>query len=484
MNDMELEKMLEEQFNMLPPDDSVVKDITPWKRSMKYIFTGLFLIVVNIVIVIDISWLAEICGYICILLGFRNIRNENVYFKVGYIGAFMLNIRRMIYILLEMSIWKESLGLPSWNARFIISCVLHMLIYVCVWLGIWKVEGKVGTGKRSMHVVLLPVYYGVMIIMAMMGTTGYIVIIFIALYIYLLMELYKIYKALENSGYVIKASSIKLPNWAIVVSMIVIFVIGVFVVSSLNKLPMKWEKYEVMQTAEIDGIKQELIEQGMPEYVLDDLTVEDIKQCEGALAVVLDGSEVVEDDVDMSSNPLKVYTYAICLDKEISRWKLIHYFVWENEPEFNGIEAISYNCYELMNAENVSGYVMYDEENVTYRAEYYSMDYEEYAVPFVGIISKDLVTRFSFDKEGGNYRGYLTYELVSEISVNVMVDYYHQNSKLIYPTDIVWNIADIKKNVKNNSKIWAPFIHIRNSVELQPGDETYGLNIDKSLEEE
>ena len=124
MTDKELEKMLEEQFDMLPPDDLMVKDITPWKRSMKYIFAGLFLMVVNIVIFIDISWLANICGYIFILLGFRNIRNENVYFKVGYIGAIILNIRKLIYILLEMSIWKESIWLPSWNARFIISCAL------------------------------------------------------------------------------------------------------------------------------------------------------------------------------------------------------------------------------------------------------------------------------------------------------------------------------------------------------------------------
>ena len=484
MTDKELEKMLEEQFDMLPPDDYLVKDITPWKRSMKYIFTGLFLMVVNIVIFIDISWLANICGYIFILLGFRNIRNENVYFKVGYIGAIMLNIRKLIYILLEMSIWKESIWLPSWNARFIISCALHMLIYVCVWLGIRKIESKVGKDKHSMHAALLPIYYGIMIIMAMMQTTGFIVIIFIALYINLLVELYRIYKSLEDSGYVIKASAIKFPNWAIVVSMIAICVIGVFVVSSFNKLPMKWERYEVTQTAEIDAIKHELIEQGIPEYVLNDLTVEDIKQCDGALAVVVDGIDVVAGDVDMSENPLKVYTYAICLDKEISRWKFVHYLVWESEPDFDGIEAISYNCYQFMNAENVSGYVMYDEEDVTYRAPYYSVDYEEYAVPFVGISSKDLVTRFSFDREGDNYRGYLTYELVSEISVNVMVDYYHQDSKIIYPANIVWNLADIKENVKEHSKIWAPFIHIRNFVGFQPWDEAYGLNIDNPLDEE
>ena len=41
MTDRELEAMLEETFDQLPPQDYVVEEITPWKKAMNRVLWGL-----------------------------------------------------------------------------------------------------------------------------------------------------------------------------------------------------------------------------------------------------------------------------------------------------------------------------------------------------------------------------------------------------------------------------------------------------------
>lgn len=294
-------------------------------------------------------------------------------------------------------------------------------------------------------------------------------IVWMVLYICLLLEVYKIYKSLESSGYVIKASSIKIPNWIITTGIIAVIFIGAWLVSSFNKYPMEWERYEAEQTVEIEKMKQQLMEQGIPEYVLDDLTAEDIEQCAGASVVVVD-DEAINANIGMDAKLPKLMSYAFCIDEEISRWKIVHYFVWDGEPSFFGTEAISYSGNNIINAENISGYVIYDEEDATYRAPYYCMDYVDYVEPIMGMVDTELFTGFSFDREGSNYRGYITYELVSKMTINITMDYYHQRLRIIYPAQTAWDYGELKVRTLFFSDKWEIFSHIRNGISIEPLD--------------
>ena len=41
---------------------------------------------------------------------------------------------------------------------------------------------------------------------------------------------------------------------------------------------------------------------------------------------------------------LNIKYYAFCLDEESRRWKVIHYFDWEDGVRFYGTEAVYYNA--------------------------------------------------------------------------------------------------------------------------------------------
>lgn len=465
MNDMELEELLKTQFNELPPEDYMVNDITPWKMGMKYIFWGLFLSLMGIEIFINIASLTKYIGYICLLIGFRSIRRENKFFKIGYISSLILNIRNIIYILLNTSIWKEHILEPVKEIDFIVYFIAHGLIYVCVWLGIWKVENKVGKDKNSKVPMLLPAFYVALVIMAVLNTQGIIVILWFALYVWLIVSLYKIYRTLENSGFVINASLIKIPNCVIIITMIVVTIIGRIIVNSFNKYPMAWEKYEVEHTVEIDNMKEQLINQGLPEFVVNDLSPEDIKKCAAATLVMLD----VDGNVTTCKKEelLNIMSYAFCMDEKTGRLKVIHYFMWEDESTFYGTEAITYSGTDIVNGENFAGYVMYDEGDVTYKAPYYDMEYET-VNSFFGPESS-LFTGFSFDKKGKNCRGYLTYETECEIHENVSIDYYHQNWMIIYPAQTAWDYR-IEEGILSMNDL-EKFCHIRNDVSLKEKNE-------------
>ena len=467
MDDMELEKVFIEQFDMMSLDDSVVEEITPWKRSMKYIFSGLILMVMNIVLFIDVTTITKMCGYLLLLLGFRNLKKENTFFKIGFIVAIVLNVQMILFTLLEMSIWKENIWTLSLELNFIISFVEHMLIYICVWLGIWKVESKVGEGKRSKSTALLPISYGIMGILAIMNTTGVLAFICIALYICLIVEVYKVYKNLESSGYVIKPSSIKISNGVIVISMVVTFIIGIFVVSSFNKYPMEWNPYVTEQTTDVEEMKKKLISQGVQEKVLNDLPKEEIEKCASASAVVVSDSEINAND-SADTKLLKMMSYAFCLDEKTSRWKILHYFIWEDEPSFYGTEVISYGSNEIKQAENISGYIMYDEEDVTYKAPYYHTDY-------VNVIEgweySNFFTSFSFDKKGSNYRGYFTYEQVegemNAVDLDITMDYFHQHWIVNFPAQTAWEYGEIETGTMIYIDKWEKFSKIRNSISVK-----------------
>lgn len=274
----------------------------------------------------------------------------------------------------------------------------------------------------------------------MYNTVGIIVVVWFAIYVWLIISLCKIYKSLENSGFVIKASLIKIPNCVIIITMIAVIIIGGVIVNSFNKYPMSWEKYDTEQTAETDKMKAKLIAQGLPECVVNDLSVEDITKCADATLVIAD---------------------------EEGRLKVIHYFMWEGEPAFYGTEAITYSGTDIVNGENIAGYVMYDEGDTTYKASYYSMKYEV-VNSFLGPESV-FFTGFSFDKEGSNYRGYITYETECEIHENVSIDYYHQNWIMPYPAQTAWDyrISEVIPSMDDLEK----FCHVRNDVGLNEWDD-------------
>lgn len=470
MNNMDLDKLLADKLSNMPLDDSLVKDISPCKRSMKYILWGLCLSLFDVVIFYDFTILTKIIGCICLLIGFRSIRNENKYFKVGYICSIILNVRMVIFAILEMSIWKDVVMIYIGVLNIVTFLIISLLMYACLWFGIWNMENKAGKEEHSKSPVVLAVLYTAIVIMGLITITGIWVIIWGVAYICAIVGVFKTYKAVEEVGYVVKASSIKVPNWILVTATVTVAFVGVLVINVFNKYPMDWQKYEVVQDEEIDNMRKQLIEEGVPSYVVNDLSAEDIKQCAEAELVMMHEAED-----DLYKIDVKIMSYAFCLDEE-GRLKIINYFMWEEDTKFYGTELVTYAGNNVKKAENISGYVFYDKNETSYRAPYYRIEYVEEAdfiisadVPAFEGNNSSLYTGFSYNKKGTNYRGYLTFETeyldYDEIQLyeNVEIKYWHQNWIIQYPMQTAWEYV---KNNYNWEDKYNRFILKRNDLSL------------------
>ena len=449
MNNLDFDKLLADKFSNMPLDDELVENISPGKRSMKYILVGLCLSLFNIVIFFDFTMLTKIIGFICLLIGFRSIRNENKFFKLGYVSAIVLNIHTVIFHVLDMSIWKDSIVSEIGLLSTIIFLSMSLLMYVGIWLGIWNIETKAGKTEHSKSPAVLAVLYASVVVMGLIKVTGFWAIVWAVAYICTIVGVFKTYKAVEDVGYVVKASSIKVPNWVMVTAMVFVTIVGVIVINGFNKYPMDWQKYEVAQNAELDNMRKQLIEEGIPAYVVNDLTAEDIKQCAQAKLVLTHEAEE-----DLYKINVKLMSYAFCMDEESGRLKIINYFVWDENTKFYGTELITYGGNNVRNAENISGYVFYDKNGNSYRSSYYRMEYVEgpvinlpVEVPGIEGNTSSLYTGFSFNERGTNYRGYLTFEteylVYGDVNLheNVEIKYWHQNWIMQYPMQTAWEYA-------------------------------------------
>ena len=181
----------------------------------------------------------------------------------------------------------------------------------------------------------------------------------------------------------------------------------------------------------------------MPEYVLDDLTAEELAACEGALQVVVD---VDDEAVDGSDEPkLRVTGVGVEVPGKEERWIIIHHFLWLTDPGFRGTEAIQLRTvYEDLPegwraAGRVTGRVLCEQNGQSYAAPYYFLGEQTCTAggfPWEQHAGNDVFAAFSMLPGGERCRGYLTYpmEKVRDgFIVNGWLEYTHQKTWLQYP---------------------------------------------------
>jgi hypothetical protein len=251
---------------------------------------------------------------------------------------------------------------------------------------------------------------------------------------------------------------------------------------------MTWTPVEDNEQAGLEEIRDNLLSQGMPEQVVDDLSPEDLADCAGALSVTgkiaqqaFNGGREVSTKEGNSTYVHTVYDVKEVVSRNLAvelpdgRWKIIHHFTWQTDPEVRGTE-----CVKLMTAgdysegwDNVSavtGRLLYDWQGVTYTGDYYSLQNETYTTQswFSGAsTSTDPIALFSLPRKGSNCRGYLAYDIQEHDEdthwiVNSWCNYSHQTSWLNYPMKTA---KDYERNVFDTD--WR-FIRVQVALQFDP----------------
>ena len=495
--------MLESSVSGFPPED-VVAGVTPWKKAMNRALIGMALYVLTLNFWC-LDYILPAIGMVLSLLGFRALQRENKWLR----NCFIITVIRLAFVfpmlVLNTTIIQSTiLASPITSVQTIAHMILLLAEFFCLWRGLRAVQRKVNLPPRAGGAVALIIWYVFMCILAFIRYQGLIIVGAMLIgYIFIIRSIYMLSKELDEAGYSIQTVSIKITDRCIVLAFVLMLVIGcTFGYLFGGSYPMEWRPVNSPVHGEAEDIKNHLIELGFPEYVLNDLTPEDIAACDGALQVVVyvedesvndgrretswrweydnNGQRHIEQSMTVYDvKELRMTGVGVKVPGEKEEWIIFHHFLWMTNPSFYGTEFIQiqpvyqYTSEGWASIGEVTGRVLYDKDRKTFFAPYYSLGEQTYTSSsfFWGEqTKKDIFATFSMPAEGENCRGYVAYpiaEVQDGWSINSWFNYTHQKSWLQYPA-----VTAIEAYMKNNGWINnGVFRSVQSALQFDPTDE-------------
>lgn len=411
MNDRDFDAMLSQSVSELPPDD-ITEDVTPWRRSMNRILFGFALCVITLDF-LGLNYILPAVGMVLLLLGFRTLRRENGWFVACYGIAVLRTLDFFADFILSSTIYKSEILTPdiqSIDNAVVIALLLVQIL--CFWRGLCAVKRKAGLPPTAGAAFAFFVWYVLGVLAALAHLEGLIIVgVLLISYIFIIVNLCKLSKVLDEAGYTVKPAAVRVTDLCIVIVIAVVVVLGCvagYIFGS--SYDMDWKPEKTAVTDKTQQIKSQLLDLGFPEDVLNDLTAEDIAACEGAEDVgieVYDGYENGDTKWDIRTTDI-----AVKLSGEQDKWIVIHHFEWNSNPGFYGTEALQlWPAYQRRNDQsddlysggNFTGRVLYDKGGKTYASPFFL---------YAGSTREDPFATFSMPADGERCRGYLAYSMV------------------------------------------------------------------------
>lgn len=457
MDDREFDRIIEEELTTLSLPDRETEEITPWRRSMERIVSGLVMTTCTLNF-LSLDYLLPAVGVVLLWLGFRTLRKENRYFTVCWIVSLYGVASKFAELVGKATVWGTQAEAPDWVW---LTLTIPLIQLLCLWRGIRAVRRKAGQPDEAGPVVGLMVWYGVLCALALLGAQGWLLVVpLLIAYVCILRGLSKLPALLDEAGYQVQAAPVRIFDRTIWIGWFAALAVCIPLAGLLfGRYPMDWRPVEAGEQAGLEEVRADLLDLGFPEAVLDDLSADDLRGLEGAETVTVDvsehpfndGREVTETwegytqvHTEYDVFELKLTSIAVGLPGD--NWRVIHHFLWQAEPNVRG----STECIRLWPAsrlgkdgfrlaEGFSGRVLYDEGSTTYVANYYSLQTEDYVADsvFFGARSgSDPFALFSLPRRGEKCRGYVSYGMVQihpEYLLDGWINYTHQTRLLNYP---------------------------------------------------
>lgn len=210
----------------IPPED-VVEEVTSWKRGINRVFVGMVLTTITLNFWY-LDYILPAIGTILMLLGFRILRHENRWFG----SCFLVSMIRAAYFFLllilnttiiQSNVYASAIG----TVLTVVNLLLLLIEFVCFWRGFISVQQKAGILPHAGGMVALIVWYTMMCLLALIRYSGLIISgLMVAVYFFIIRNLHKLSKELDESGYRIRSAPVKIKDRCIVISFALCLVIG------------------------------------------------------------------------------------------------------------------------------------------------------------------------------------------------------------------------------------------------------------------
>ncbi len=449
-----LDDLLTECFAELPPED-IVAGVTPWKKAMRRVLWGMGLTSVTLNF-LYLQYILPTLGLVLGLLGFRAMRRENRWLSACFVLTALRLAGMVLSLVLNTTIWDWG----SWEKALGIALLLSQLMNIfCLWRGLRALRQKAGLEPGAGGGLALLLWYLAVCALALVGYRGMVIgIAMIVGYGFILVSLSRLSGELDEAGYALCPAAVRIPDKVIVLALCAVLAAGMALGYAFGgQYAMDWQPLASVGQQDVAGIKAHLLELGFPDYVLEDMTAEDIALCEGALQVATirrehpfnEGRQVVEVEGNTyhhstvyDTRELQVTGVAVELPGERERWKLIHHFAWTEDPGFWGTECIKLIPPWRLNGwaqdSDITGRVLMEREGRTYTAPYICLEEMtyDYSNLFGSGTSTNVFAAFSFPEKSREQRGYVTFTL-REMRHGTLVDswfeYTHQQTRWLYP---------------------------------------------------
>lgn len=431
MTDRDFELLLEEEITALPPTDELVADITPWRTAINRVLIGLGLVTITVNLLM-LDTILPAVGMVMLLLGFRALRRENRWFALGYWMTILRVLHFLVWLFLKATLYyEETAAAPPASYILYAMAAADLLQVLGLTQGIRAVRKKAGSDAYAGGTTALPMLYVIMAVLGFWNYSGFLVWGLLIIYILTLRTLRDLSKALDEAGYTVATAPIRVSDQTI--KIVYTAVIGLLLAAGylfFSQYPMDWHEAEPQGQTEVRAALEAL---GFPDYVLDDLTEEEILACRGASAVYVEtDEEAINNGVQVSeSDGYHTYIHTEYPVKELlithvavrpedgdNTWMVFHHFLWQTDPGYRGTEAIQiWPAYGKNDGWNkgtrLSGRVLYDRGGVTCASPYYHLEEVTYTgTSFFGpYVSTDIMAAFSLPFLGENCRGYVCYDL-------------------------------------------------------------------------
>ena len=338
-----------------------------------------------------------------------------------------------------------------------------------------------------------------MCVLAAVHYTGLLVpIAMLVGYVCILRSLFRLSRALDEAGYAIAPQPVRVTDRCIALALAAALGIG----CTLGYLfggsyRMDWQPADASEQTQTAAIRQQLLDLGFPEAVLNDLTPEDIAACDGALRVVSvtedhpfnDGRTVSHKESDGEGGvvsvldtvydvrELRLTSVGVQLPGAQETWRVFHHFLWTTDPGFYGTEVLQIWSADENTpdgwrfAGDVTGRVLYDRDGQTFTASYHTLGRQTYTADSVFFGQRtctDLFAPFSMPRHAEHARGYVAYSAAAVQSgclLDSWINYTHQQSWLQYPA-----VTAMEKRMTSAFGNAGAFYTVQHALQFFPED--------------
>ena len=455
-----------ELCDLLPEEisENLSDAVNPWRLPIMQIVWGLGLTSLKLHF-FNLDTILPAFGWLLLYLGFRSIRRENRWFSLAWLTSLAGLCATVGMAILNSTIWMGTVYsshgfMQIRNLLFLVQPAMDFFF----WMGLRDVRKQAGAKPGVGAALALLLWHLVILALGLLAPKlDFLVLMLflLAACVGILAALSRIPRALETAGYGLKASPVRVSDGLLATVLTGVTVMGIACgLLFCQKYPMDWTPVSVKNNPQAEQVREELLDLGFPELVLRDLTEEEVLAMQGSTRVLSNTDvypvnegrmeEMTEPDGTKAYGPvydkkeLRITGVAVQLPGDHERWQIIHHFLWEEQPEFFGTEAIrlipaSYNFDGWTGNDDLTGRLLCEKNGETMEAPYWFLGEKEVIHGgFWGDSSteRDLLAAFSLPDNATRQRGYLSYS-VSEVQDGCIIfswmDYVHRDSPLLYP---------------------------------------------------